>query len=141
MQIPQIRHLTRGLTIVSGTLIAAGLGLACLRYSFAEPLVRQSYDLPYLWRAPIDTHEVALVYLDHSAKQLNQPLDDVWNRALRTFWIASPRIRRALSSDIVFDQPPAIPPPMSQHAGHARECLGRRLRNGRTSKQRPFPRR
>ena len=84
MQIRQIRHLTRGLTIIAGALLAVLLGLACLRYSFAEPLVRLSYDLPFLWRAPIDTHEIVWVYLDeYSARQLNQPLDDIWNRALQ----------------------------------------------------------
>src|SRR6266571_4627186 len=83
MQIRQIRHLTRGLTIAAGALIAVGLGLACLRYSFAEPLDRWSYDLPFLWRTTLDTHEVVIVYLDeYSAQQLGQPLDYVWDRQL-----------------------------------------------------------
>src|SRR5450432_540554 len=85
MQIRQIRHLTRGLTIVGGAMAAILLGMTFLRYSFAEPLVRLSYDLPFLLRAPLETHEMVLVYLDEiSAKQLNQPLDDAWNRELHT---------------------------------------------------------
>jgi adenylate cyclase len=112
MQIRQIRHLTRGLTIAAGALIAVVLGLACLCYSFAEPLVRQSYDLPFLWRAPLDTHEVVLVYLDeYSAKQLNQPLDDVWNRALHVALLnrLTEDHTRLVFYDIVFDQPAPDP--------------------------------
>jgi adenylate cyclase len=108
MQIRQIRHLTRGLTIVAGALIAIGLGLACLRYSFAEPLVRLSYDLPFVLRAPLDTHEVVLVYLDElSARQLNQPLDDAWNRALHGALLdrMTNDKARLVFYDIVFDQP------------------------------------
>ena len=73
MQIRQIRHLTRGLTIIAGVLLAVLLGLACLRYSFAEPLVRLSYDLPFLWRAPLDTHEVVLVYHRRVFRQAIEP--------------------------------------------------------------------
>src|SRR6266849_4782639 len=83
MQIRQIRNLSRAVAVVAGALFSTVLGLACLQYSFAEPLRRLSYDLPFLWRATLDTHEITIVYLDEaSARQLNQPLDDVWNRAL-----------------------------------------------------------
>jgi len=83
MQTRRVNHLVRASAIAVGVLAATALGLACLRYSFAEPLVRLSYDLPFLWRSTLDTHEITLVYLDESsAKQLNQPLDDVWNREL-----------------------------------------------------------
>ncbi len=107
MQIRQIRHLTRGLTIIAGVLLAVLLGLACLRYSFAEPLVRLSYDLPFLWRTPIDTHEIVWVYLDeYSARQLNQPLDDIWNRALQARLLdrLTEDHARLVFYDIVFDQ-------------------------------------
>ena len=107
MEIRQIRHLTRGLTIAAGALIAVGLGLACLRYSFAEPLVRLSYDLPFLWRAPLDTHEIVWVYLDEdSAKQLNQPLDDIWNRALQARLLdrLTEAKARLVFYDIIFDK-------------------------------------
>jgi adenylate cyclase len=112
MQIRRIRHLTRGLTIAAGMLLAVLLGLACLRYSFAEPLTRLSYDLPFLWRAPLDTHEVALIYIDeYSAKQLNQPLDDVWNRALHAPLLdrLTADKARLVLYDIVFDQPARDP--------------------------------
>ncbi|MGH8094562.1 MAG: CHASE2 domain-containing protein [Chthoniobacterales bacterium] len=112
MQIRQIRHLTRGLTITAGAMLAMGLGFACLRYSFAEPLVRLSYDLPFLWRAPLDTHEVALIFIDeYSAKQLHQPLDDVWNRALHAPLLdrLTDDKARLVFYDIVFDQPAADP--------------------------------
>ena len=83
MQTRQVKHLIRAAVIAGGVLAATTLGLACLRYSFGEPLMRLSYDLPFLWRTTLDTHDITLVYLDeYSAKQLNQPLDDVWNRAL-----------------------------------------------------------
>jgi adenylate cyclase len=107
MQIRQIRHLTRGLTITVGAMVAAALGLACLRYSFAEPLVRLSYDLPFLWRAPLDTREIVWVYLDeYSAKQLNQPLDDIWNRALQARLLdrLSEDKARLVFYDIIFDK-------------------------------------
>ena len=86
MQTRQVKSLIRASAIAAGVLATTLLGLACLRYSFAEPLVRLSYDLPFLWRTTLDTHEVTLVYLEEaSAKQLNQPLDDVWNRALHFY--------------------------------------------------------
>ena len=85
MQTRQVKNLIRASAIAAGVLATTLLGLACLRYSFAEPLVRLSYDLPFLWRTTLDTHEVTLVYLDEaSAKQLNQPLDDVY-RALHFY--------------------------------------------------------
>jgi len=83
MRIPKIKHLRRALTIIAGGLLAIGMGLACLRFSFGEPLVRLSYNLPFIFRSNLDTDKVILVYLDEqSAKQLHQPIDDVWNRAL-----------------------------------------------------------
>ena len=107
MQIRQIRHLTRSLTIAVGAVMAIALGLACLRYSFAEPLVRLSFDLPFLWRAPLETHEIVWVYLDeNSAKQLNQPLDDIWNRALQARLLdrLTEDKPRLVFYDILFDQ-------------------------------------
>src|SRR5437899_1510060 len=83
MGIQQAKHFTRAIVAFAGSLIAAAAGLACLNFPFAQSLARLSYDLPFLWRAPLDTHEIALVYLDdESAKQLGQTLGDSWNRAL-----------------------------------------------------------
>jgi adenylate cyclase len=79
----ELKRFARPLTAVAGALLALGAGFACLEYSFAEPLKRISYDLPFPWRATLDTHEIILVYLDEvSAKQLNQPIDNIWNRSL-----------------------------------------------------------
>jgi hypothetical protein len=75
MQTRQVKHLIRASVIAGGILATTTFGLACLRYSFGEPLARLSYDLPFLWRTTLDTHDITLVYLDeYSAKQLNQPL-------------------------------------------------------------------
>ena len=112
MQIRQIRHLVRGLAIGAGALLATALGFACLRYSFAEPLWRLSYDLPFLLRATLDTREITIVYLDEdSAKQLNQPLDDVWNRSLHVSLLdrLTREKARLVFYDISFDGPAADP--------------------------------
>lgn len=112
MQTRRIKQLIRASVIAGGVLAATALGLACLRYSFAEPLVRLSYDLPFLWRTTLDTHEIALVYLDeYSAKQLNQPLDDVWNRALHVRLLdrLTQENARLVFYDIVFDAPAPDP--------------------------------
>jgi adenylate cyclase len=104
----EIKHLSRTLAIIGGSLFAVLLGLACLRYSFGEPLVRLSYDLPFLWRTTLDTHEIALVFLDEaSAKQLNQRLDDVWNRELHVPLLdrLTQDGARLVFYDIVFDGP------------------------------------
>ena len=83
MRLRDARRFTRPLTVVAGSLLAIAAGFACLRYSFGEPLTRASYDLPFLWRATLETHEIVLVYLDdQSTKQLNQAIDDKWNRGL-----------------------------------------------------------
>ena len=112
MQTRRVNHLVRASAIAVGVLAATVLGLACLRYSFAEPLVRLSYDLPFLWRSTLDTHEIILVYLDESsAKQLNQPLDDVWNREVHVRLLdrLTQEKARLVFYDIVFDAPAPDP--------------------------------
>jgi len=112
MQTRQVKHLIRASVIAGGVLAATIFGLACLRYSFAEPLVRLSYDLPFLWRTTLDTHDITLIYLDeYSAKQLNQPLDDVWNRALHVRLLdrLTQKKARLVFYDIVFDAPAPDP--------------------------------
>jgi adenylate cyclase len=112
MRSPWIKKVTRALAIVAGSSVAIAAGLACFRFSFAEPLVRRSFDFPFLWRANLDTHEIAIVYLDeYSAKQLEQPLDDVWNRALHARLLdrLTEEKARLVMYDIVFDQPAADP--------------------------------
>jgi adenylate cyclase len=112
MQTRQVKHLIRASAIAGGILAATTFGLACLRYSFADPLVRLSYDLPFLWRTTLETHDIRLVYLDeYSAKQLNQPLDDVWNRALHVRLLdrLTQEKARLVFYDIVFDAPAPDP--------------------------------
>jgi adenylate cyclase len=108
MQIRQLRQLNRFLVVLAGAILAIALGLIWLTYSFAQPLVRLSYDLPFLWRTTLDTHEIVLVYLDEfSARQLHQPLDDVWNRELhvRLLHKLTAEKARLVFYDISFDQP------------------------------------
>ncbi len=79
----ELKRFARTLTVAAGCAFAIASGFACLRYSFADALTRTSYDLPFIWRATLGTHEIVLVYLDEeSAKQLHQPIDDIWNRNL-----------------------------------------------------------
>lgn len=106
MQERQKKSFTRALTVASGSAATIAVGLACVHYSFGEPLARLSYDLPFLWRATLDTHEVALVYLDDdSAKQLHQPLDDIWNRSLHSQLLdrLTNDKARLVFYDVVFD--------------------------------------
>ena len=108
MRIPKIKHLRRALTIITGGLLSIGMGLACLRFSFGEPLMRLSYNLPFIVRSNLDTDKFILVYLDEqSAKQLQQPIDDVWNRALHVRLLdrLTQDNARLVFYDIVFDQP------------------------------------
>ncbi|MEY2439732.1 MAG: adenylate cyclase, partial [Verrucomicrobiota bacterium] len=108
MRLPKIRHHSRALAILFGSLLAVTIGLACLRFSFAEPLSRYSYDLPFIVRSTLDTHEAVLIYLDDdSAKQLQQPLDNLWNRALHIPLLdrLTRDHARLVFYDIVFDQP------------------------------------
>ena len=122
MQLRELKRWARTFSIVVGCLLTIGVGFACLRYSFAEqagrlttvtlPLMRTSYDLPFVWRTTLDTHEIVLVYLDEeSAKQLNQPLDDIWNRSLHVSLLE--RLTRdgarLVFYDIVFNTPSPDP--------------------------------
>ena len=108
MRLRDAKRFARALTIVAGGLLAIAAGFACLRYSFADPLTRTSYDLPFLWRATLETHEVVLVYLDdQSTKALDQPIDDKWNRGLHVRLLnrLTQEQARLIFYDIVFDTP------------------------------------
>jgi adenylate cyclase len=85
MRSREAKILNRTLTAVCGSLLSAGVGLAALYYIYTDPLARLSYDLSFTNRPPADTGDFILVFLDDiSAKRLNQPLGDAWNRALHT---------------------------------------------------------
>lgn len=114
MRLPNARRFTRPLTVVVGSLLTIAAGFACLNDSedpkerFAEPLTRASYDLPFVWRADLDTPEIVLVYLDEeSAKKLNQPIDDIWNRTLHVPLIErlTKDGARLIVYDVIFDRP------------------------------------
>ena len=108
----QRKHLARTLAVGGGSLIATILGVACLRFPFADGVARLSYDLPFLWRATGLTNEVALVYLDEfSAKQLNQSLSGVWDRTFHTRLLhrLTEEKARLVFYDIVFDAPAPDP--------------------------------
>ncbi|MGZ5021203.1 MAG: CHASE2 domain-containing protein, partial [Chthoniobacterales bacterium] len=104
------KKLTRALAVIGGSAFAILLGLLFLNYSLGKPIARLSYDLPFLWRATLDTKEVVIVYLDEfSAKALNQPIDNVWNRALHARLLdrLTDEKARLVFYDIVFDAPAA----------------------------------
>jgi adenylate cyclase len=112
MRLRDARRFARTLTIAAGCLLSIAAGFSCLRYSFAEPLKRASYDLPFVWRTTLDTHEIVLIYLDEeSAKLLHQPIDDIWNRALHVPLLE--RLKkdgaRLVLYDFVFDTPSLDP--------------------------------
>jgi len=112
MRLRDAKRFARTLTIVAGCALAIAAGFACLRYSFGEPLTRASYDLPFLWRATLETHEIVLVYLDEeSAKQLHQPIDDIWNRTLHVPLVErlTKDGARLIIYDIIFDTPSLDP--------------------------------
>jgi adenylate cyclase len=112
MRLHGAKRFVRALTIAGGSLLAIAAGFACLRYSFGGTLTRSSFDLPIVWRATLDTHEIVLVYLDEgSAKQLNQPLDDVWNRSLHVPLLErlTKEGARLIVYDIIFDAPSVDP--------------------------------
>jgi len=112
MRLRHAKRFVRRLTVVAGCVLAIAAGFACLRYSFGEPLTRASYDLPFLWRATLETHEIVLVYLDEeSAKQLHQPIDDIWNRTLHVPLVErlTKDGARLIVDDIIFDSPSLDP--------------------------------
>jgi adenylate cyclase len=112
MRIANVKNLTRVLVIIAGGFLAITVGVACLEFSFGEPLARLSYNLPFILRSNLDTDKVILVYLDEeSAKALKQPIDDVWNRALHVPLLdrLTDDNARLVFYDIVFDQPAPDP--------------------------------
>ncbi len=106
------RRFARAFTIGAGGTLAIGLGLACLQWSLGKPFARISYDQPFVWRGPTTTSDIVLVYLDEeSAKELHQPIDDVWNRSLHTALLERLTTdgARLVFYDLVFDTPNADP--------------------------------
>src|SRR2546428_1517770 len=68
-----------------GTALVLGIGLAFYFFPFADALQRLSYDLPFVVHRKSPPINVVMVYLDEeSARTLNQPLNDAWDRSLHT---------------------------------------------------------
>ncbi|MEO5720931.1 MAG: adenylate/guanylate cyclase domain-containing protein [Chthoniobacterales bacterium] len=106
------KYFTRALAVFTGSFFATLIGVICLHYSFAAGLARVSYDLPFLLRSTLKTEEVALIYLDDfAAKELNQPLDGVWNRGLHAQLLnrLTEEKPRLVFYDVVFDAPAPEP--------------------------------
>lgn len=140
MRLRDAKRFTRVLTVIVGSLLAIGVGIACERYLFAPPLRRASYDLPFVWRSALedwnltgvlklprvrDTGDIVLVYIDEeSAKELHQPIDDVWNRTLHVSLLD--RLTRdgvrLVFYDIVFDTPSADPNTDETFAAALQKC-------------------
>ncbi len=110
MRSRETKFLSRGLTTLAGSVLAAGLGLAALGQGGA--LARLSYDLPFIWPGPaeVDTSGVVIVYLDDSsAKQLQQSPRAPWNRAFHAQLLdrLTADGARLAFFDIAFDAPAA----------------------------------
>lgn len=150
IKLPNAKRLVRALTVVAGSLFAVAAGLSCLRYSFADGLERASYDWPFVWRGVLDTDNIVLVYLDDaSALQLNQRVDDVWNRRLHAALLNRLTADgvRLVFYDVSFDQPWPDPAVDGEFAAAIRAnghvVLGGHvdqiLRDGQIIEQKTFP--
>jgi len=122
------------MVIAAGGVLVSLTGLLCYLYSFADPLQRLSYDLPFLWRGTIDTPEVVLVYLDdQSAKEFGQPFADKWSRTWHSKLLnrLTEEKARLVLFDIVFDEPSNEPNADTEFADaikqHGRVVLGAAL--------------
>ncbi|MFL6538467.1 MAG: CHASE2 domain-containing protein [Chthoniobacterales bacterium] len=113
LKLPKAKRLSRIATVLAGALITIAVGVYCLRSSLSEPLGRASYDLPIWWRGAVNPHDIVIVYLDEeSARQLNQPVDDVWNRKLQVPLLdrLTHDGARLVVYDIVFSEPSSDAP-------------------------------
>ena len=93
---------------VIGAALAVGVGLALLFFKFGLGLVHLSYDLPFAVKPIVQPQDVVMVYLDDdSHKELNQPYNTPWDRALHARLIdrLTAEGARAVLFDIVFSDP------------------------------------
>ena len=93
---------------IIGAALAVGVGLALLFFKFGLGLVHLSYDLPFAIKPIIQPQEVVMVYLDDdSHRELNQPYNAPWDRALHARLIdrLTAEHARAALFDIVFSDP------------------------------------
>ncbi|MCX6894827.1 MAG: CHASE2 domain-containing protein [Verrucomicrobia bacterium] len=93
---------------VIGAALAIGVGLALLFFKFGLGLVHLSYDLPFAVKPIVQPQDVVMVYLDDdSHKELNQPYNAPWDRALHARLLdrLTAEGARAVLFDIVFSDP------------------------------------
>lgn len=97
-------------TATFGALVAAAIGWILLLTPFGTRLWQWSYDLPFRIRGIVVPTEAALIYMDEqSHKDLNQPYDHPWNRALHAqlLDILTAEHVKGVVFDIVFSGPGA----------------------------------
>src|SRR4051812_17131076 len=91
-----------------GALLGAGTGIALLYLKFGLGLIHLSYDLPFAIRPSTRPDEVMMVYMDDdSHKELNQPRNEPWSRALHAQLLdrLTADAARGVVFDIVFSDP------------------------------------
>lgn len=91
-----------------GAVLATALGLVFFSLTFGDGLIRRSFDLPLTWRHISKPENVVIIYLDEiSHKELDQPLNKPWNRALHARLIRQLKQNgaKAVVFDIIFDEP------------------------------------
>lgn len=104
----QLRQSRKLLATLAGMSLVAALGCAFLSFSFAQGLLRWSYDLPFALRSNVATPELCLVIMNEkSARALKQPVDAVWDRRLHTQLVRTltEAGARAVLLDLIFDAP------------------------------------
>ncbi len=97
---------------VIGATLAVACGLGLLLFKFGLGLVHLSYDLPFAVRPGVQPREAVMVYLDDdSHKELGQPYNAPWDRALHAQLLErlTAEHARAVVFDIVFTGPGPTP--------------------------------
>ena len=91
-----------------GAALATATGMVLLLFPIGLGLRHLSYDLPFAIRPSVQPQEVVMVYLDDdSHKELNQPYNAPWDRALHAQLLdrLTAEGARAVVLDIVFSDP------------------------------------
>lgn len=71
------------LGLIGGVLLTVGIGLAGVWWPLTQTLDRWSYDLPFLWRSPLQTDDCVVVQMDAaSGFDLRQASGAAWDRRL-----------------------------------------------------------
>ena len=111
-----------------GVFLAAGCGLLLHEFNFGKGLERSSYDLLHVLRGDRAAHEAAIVAMDEvSFKELNQPLNAPWDRALHAQLIdrLTAAGARAIVFDVVFSDPSPNNPAADDRLAKAMKQNGR----------------